>query len=90
MGLSRKGFGIHGTNEPQSIGRHASHGCIRMRNRDAEELFELVRTGDTVELVGTRTTELAQIFGSPQPAAPSVAPAAPVVVAAAVTPVTTH
>ena len=30
MGLSVKGYGIHGTNEPNSIGKAASHGCIRM------------------------------------------------------------
>jgi L,D-transpeptidase ErfK/SrfK len=50
MGLSAKGYGIHGTNAPNSIGKAASHGCIRMRNRDVEELFELVGVGVTVEL----------------------------------------
>lgn len=43
---------------PRSIGRAASHGCIRMRNRDVEELFELVRVGDAVELRGERLEEL--------------------------------
>jgi lipoprotein-anchoring transpeptidase ErfK/SrfK len=51
MGLSKKGYGIHGTNEPDSIGKAVSHGCIRMRNQDVEELFEQVETGSTVELV---------------------------------------
>jgi L,D-transpeptidase ErfK/SrfK len=50
IGLSLKGYGIHGTNEPSSIGNAASHGCIRMRNRDVEELFEMVDTGTPVEL----------------------------------------
>ncbi len=63
LGLSQKGYGIHGTNQPRSIGRRASHGCIRMRNRDIEELFELVRAGDVVELHTERTAELAEIFG---------------------------
>ena len=45
LGLSRKGYGIHGTNAPSSIGRNASHGCIRMRNRDVEELFDIVAVG---------------------------------------------
>ena len=54
LGLSVAGYGIHGTNVPQSIGKHASHGCIRMRNRDVEELFELVPVGLTVELLGAR------------------------------------
>lgn len=63
LGLTQRGLGIHGTNQPRSIGRRASHGCIRMRNRDIEELFELVRVGDVVELHAERTAELAQIFG---------------------------
>ena len=50
IGLSMKGYGIHGTNEPNSIGNAASHGCIRMRNRDVEELFAMVDTGTPVEL----------------------------------------
>ncbi|MBI5282602.1 MAG: L,D-transpeptidase [Candidatus Solibacter usitatus] len=50
LGLSVKGYGIHGTNKPQSIGKPASMGCIRMRNSDVEELFELVGTGIPVEL----------------------------------------
>ena len=54
MGLSYKGYGIHGTNAPGSIGKAASHGCIRMRNRDVEELFELVGVGAMVELDSER------------------------------------
>lgn len=64
MGLSVKGYGIHGTNEPGSIGRNASHGCIRLRNSDMEELFEMVAVGDAVELRGEHTPELDGIFGS--------------------------
>ncbi len=63
IGLSRKGYGIHGTSNPRSIGRAASHGCIRMRNADVEELFEQVEVGDAVELVAERTGEVEQIFG---------------------------
>jgi lipoprotein-anchoring transpeptidase ErfK/SrfK len=65
LGLSRKSYGIHGTNEPRSIGRNASHGCVRMRNRDVEDLFARVAVGDLVELHGERDAELAQIFGEP-------------------------
>lgn len=65
LGLSIKGYGIHGTNVPSSIGRNASHGCIRMRNRDVEELFKMVAVGDEVELHGERTAELAKVFASP-------------------------
>lgn len=63
IGLSLPGYGIHGTNQPRSIGHNASHGCIRMRNRDVEELFGRVRVGDVVELRGARDAEVAKIFG---------------------------
>src|SRR4029079_4138368 len=62
MGLSQKGYGIHGTTAPWSIGKNASHGCIRLRNRDVEQLFEMVGVGDKVELIGERTAEIARIF----------------------------
>jgi hypothetical protein len=42
---------IHGTNEEGLIGRPASHGCIRMRNREVVELFDLVGPGTIVEIV---------------------------------------
>jgi lipoprotein-anchoring transpeptidase ErfK/SrfK len=63
IGLSRKGYGIHGTSSPRSIGRPASHGCIRMHNADVEELFSLVAVGDAVELYAERSAEVARIFG---------------------------
>ena len=70
MGLSKHGYGIHGTNEPKSIGKAASHGCIRMARANLEEFYELVAEGDTVELVGQRNDQTAQLFGSaPLPAA---------------------
>jgi lipoprotein-anchoring transpeptidase ErfK/SrfK len=62
IGLSAKGYGIHGTNVPSSIGKAASHGCIRMRQHDVEELFELIDVGVTVELHGERPQILAMIF----------------------------
>jgi hypothetical protein len=62
MGLNIRGYGIHGTNAPKSIGKAASHGCIRMAKTDLEELYELVAVGDTVELVGQRNEETAQLF----------------------------
>lgn len=63
IGLSRHGYGIHGTSNPRSIGHAASHGCIRMRNADVEELFALVAVGDAVELVTERTDEVVRLFG---------------------------
>lgn len=41
-------YGIHGTDEPQSIGSHASGGCIRMLDRDVVELFDRVAIGTAV------------------------------------------
>ncbi len=41
-------YGIHGTNQPGSIGFNASAGCIRMRNKDVEELYNLVEYNTTV------------------------------------------
>jgi lipoprotein-anchoring transpeptidase ErfK/SrfK len=49
-GLSRPGIGMHGTPNPETIGRARSHGCIRMANWDAVRLPLLVRPGTTVEI----------------------------------------
>lgn len=67
LGLSVKGYGIHGTNAPGSIGKAVSHGCIRMRNRDVEELFGLVADGVTVELDDARPKIVAEIFAEQTP-----------------------
>jgi lipoprotein-anchoring transpeptidase ErfK/SrfK len=48
IGISKKAYGLHGTNEPPSIGTAASHGCIRMYNEDAGELVTLVSPGTPV------------------------------------------
>jgi len=44
------GYGIHGTNQPWSIGQFISNGCVRMRNQDIEELFEWVPVGTAVRI----------------------------------------
>ena len=68
IGLSQKGYGIHGTNAPRSIGKAASHGCIRMGRKDLEELFSMVRPGDVVEIHGERDSQTAAVFGTaPEP-----------------------
>jgi lipoprotein-anchoring transpeptidase ErfK/SrfK len=71
MGLSIRGYGIHGTNAPRSIGKAASHGCIRMARADLEALYAQVHVGDTVELIGQGDEQTAQLFGTgaAQPAA---------------------
>jgi len=52
MGLSIPGYGIHGTNNPASIGQAVSKGCIRMHNHDAEGLFQRVEIGTPVFIQG--------------------------------------
>jgi len=42
------GYGIHGTDHPESIGRSVSHGCVRMRNEDIERLYPMVGIGTPV------------------------------------------
>jgi lipoprotein-anchoring transpeptidase ErfK/SrfK len=75
LGLSRKGYGIHGTNAPDSVGRAASHGCIRLRNRDIERLFAMLQIGDRVEIHGERDEAISQFFaGEPVQTIASVQP----------------
>jgi lipoprotein-anchoring transpeptidase ErfK/SrfK len=49
-GLSRPGIGLHGTSDPETIGRTRSAGCIRLANWDAIRLPNLIRPGATVEI----------------------------------------
>ena len=50
--VGKSGYGIHGTIEPESIGKPASRGWVRMHNKDVEELFDmLVETKSTVLVV---------------------------------------
>lgn len=53
MGLSIPGggYGIHGTNNPKSIGKNVSHGCIRMYNKNVMELFKYVGVGTPVRII---------------------------------------
>ena len=51
LGLSIRGYGIHGTNNPASIGTAASNGCIRMYNEDVEKLFSITNTGTVVRIL---------------------------------------
>ncbi|GKU78042.1 L,D-transpeptidase [Paenibacillus sp. L3-i20] len=50
MGLSRPHYGIHGTNDPSSIGHAVSHGCIRMFNSDVLDLSAHVPIGTRVTI----------------------------------------
>ena len=62
MGLSLKGYGIHGTNVQSSVGKAASHGCFRMKKKDVEELYSLLKVGDAVTVRGERDELTASLF----------------------------
>lgn len=51
LGFSKKGYGIHGTIHPDSIGQNVTSGCIRMLNNEVEELFNLIPTGTKVTVM---------------------------------------
>jgi len=51
LGFDLPGYGIHGTIEPDTIGRQATAGCVRMRNEDVEELYSLVPKDTKVMIV---------------------------------------
>jgi lipoprotein-anchoring transpeptidase ErfK/SrfK len=51
MGLNIPHYGIHGTNNPSSIGKVVSHGCIRMYNHDVLELSRFVTIGIPVKIL---------------------------------------
>lgn len=50
MGISKPHYGIHGTNNPSSIGKEVSLGCIRMYNKDVLELSKIVEVGTPVTI----------------------------------------
>ena len=50
MGLSKPHYGIHGTNNPSSIGKRVSRGCIRMYNADVLTLSRMVSVGTRVTI----------------------------------------
>jgi lipoprotein-anchoring transpeptidase ErfK/SrfK len=64
MGLSLKGYGIHGTNAQSSVGKVASHGCFRMKKKDVEDLYRRVQVGDAVSIRGERDELTASLFGN--------------------------
>jgi lipoprotein-anchoring transpeptidase ErfK/SrfK len=51
LGLSLPGYGIHGTTEPQSLGKQATQGCVRMANPEIEELYVIVPEGTEVTII---------------------------------------
>ncbi len=51
LGFDIPGYGIHGTTEPESLGQQATAGCVRMRNEEVEELYDLLSVGAEVVVV---------------------------------------
>ena len=51
MGIDKPGYGIHGTTQPESIGQHATAGCVRMINEEVEELYSIIPVGTEVIIV---------------------------------------
>jgi lipoprotein-anchoring transpeptidase ErfK/SrfK len=51
LGLDLSGYGIHGTTEPQSLGKQVTQGCVRMANPDVEELYIFIPAGTEVTIV---------------------------------------
>lgn len=64
IGLNQKGYGIHGTNVQSSIGKAASHGCIRLGRKDLIDLFARIQVGNVVEIHGDRDEIVAKTFGT--------------------------
>jgi lipoprotein-anchoring transpeptidase ErfK/SrfK len=42
------GYALHGTNRPETIGQSVSHGCVRLRNEDIQQLYTMVSVGTPV------------------------------------------
>jgi L,D-transpeptidase catalytic domain len=62
--LTAPSYGIHGTPEPDTIGKTESHGCIRLTNRDAVDLATMVHHGTVKNTPAGASTELGLRFGA--------------------------
>ena len=77
MYLGGTEYRIHGTNDPTTIGKHVSSGCIRLTNEDVEDLYNRVQIGaKVVVLPQTAPATIAQMPAAPEQAS-SYAPAPP-------------
>ena len=81
IGLNRTGIGIHGTNQPQTIGRSASHGCMRTANWDVIRLSKMITKGLPVIIEGPKPTPRPVVVAAKKtpttPATPVAAPPPP-------------
>ncbi len=51
IGINQKGYGIHGTTEPDKLGQQVTAGCVRMKNEEVEELYAFLTPGSEVTIV---------------------------------------
>lgn len=51
LGFDLSGYGIHGTTEPESLGKQVTQGCVRLSNADVEELYIIIPKGTEVTIV---------------------------------------
>ena len=51
LGISKQGYGIHGTTEPEKLGQQVTAGCIRMKNEEVEEIYAFLIPGSEVTIV---------------------------------------
>lgn len=51
LGINQPGYGIHGTDDPNTIGYQCTEGCVRMRNSEVEELYTIVPTDTEVKII---------------------------------------
>lgn len=51
LGFNVPGYGIHGTSQPESIGKQATAGCVRMLNNEVEELYSILPVGTEVTII---------------------------------------
>jgi L,D-transpeptidase ErfK/SrfK len=77
LDLSARGIRIHGTSNSASIGYNASHGCIRMRMPDVEDLFGLVPVGTPV-VIARAGPDRVPVRAVPEPGPTAEADATPV------------
>lgn len=52
-GTDGRTYGVHGTNNPLSVGKYISHGCIRLQNEAVESLFEYIPLGTKILIVSS-------------------------------------
>jgi lipoprotein-anchoring transpeptidase ErfK/SrfK len=60
IALNKEGYGIHGTPEPDKVGKTYSHGCVRLTNWDAKDLAGMVAKGTKVAFVGSQPAKQAK------------------------------